>query len=211
MLVHTPSTTMASLSASEVPRLGAAGSVVDAPRLCGVVVGDLVRRRDTGTFPLAVDPSNLHSGSVRSSGNQSFKSPCPYLHILHLPSIAPRRVNFTMSPLLPKSRSLSWNTPPPNEEVQRERRGHKFNGLVIEEVCPLRSYKLRDEAPAATRSRAVRKLFGRTPLSYGSALLRRCDRPLKQISGLKHRWHFSPFFHTVKEKADAPSRASAPW
>ena len=29
--------------------------------------------------------------------------------------------------------------PPPKEEVERERRGHKFNGLVLEKVGPLRS------------------------------------------------------------------------
>ena len=61
--------------------------------------------RDTGAFPLAVDHWSLHSGSVLSwvFRKPIVQVPPPYLHILYLPSIVPRRVNFTMSPFLPKS------------------------------------------------------------------------------------------------------------
>ena len=106
------------------------------PPLCRVVGGDLLRRREGGTtLPLAFDPWSLHSGSVLSL-KPIVQAPPPHLHILHLPSIVPRRVNVTRSPVLPNSRSLR-STPASPPDARRANRPPKqrCNTLASLPLC----------------------------------------------------------------------------
>ena len=157
------------------------------PPLCRVVGGDLLRRREGGTtLPLAFDPWSLHSGSVLSL-KPIAQAPPPHLHILHLPSIVPRRVNVTRSPVLPNSRTLRCQSPPPLQEVRKERRGHKCKFLVDEAARPPPVKSPRDEVLAVTRSPGWRKFAQTCPLQLWFGVLRRCVGPLKQ-HGSQHRW-----------------------
>ena len=83
-------------------------------------------------------------------------TPPPYLRIIPVPPLQPSRsACFTMSPFLPQSRSLKWQSPPPSEVVGGAKRAHAVEKAVGLELRFPPYRNARDEDLAVTRSREL--------------------------------------------------------